>query len=754
MGWIAPLETASIKQESLASIIDNSLLVGNGDLHGVIHSTSDGIVVRVVKNDIYDARIDTSGDPELLQIDVENRVLSRDVNLVPKSWKLPYPCPVLCAQIIISIPRKTPTFLERVKAWFSKASPAVSCRSILDISRAVATLTCDGECGEKTIQVRVLAGKNAILINTDLDLSLTREDIDFLPSITHGSSGDVEWITQVLPGDDDWPGMEYTAALAQKENVAVITIVNSLESSSWHEDAIKEAGNLVEIECSKLIKEHESTWAAFWQKSGILLEDEFLTRCWYQNLYFLRCIAKKGVKAAGLYAGYFTTVPMWHGAHTLNYNSEQTFWAAYSSNHVDLGDPYEQMILQYLPRARYFAKETYGFGGAHYPHNVFTHESIPPAECKSRLKRMHAYAPYAHTIGVTGHVVHNLWQHYLLFPDRGYLEGIAYPVIREAADFYSNFIERCKKGEDGLVELGPSYSPEHWRLTPDFKNNFNCTYDIAFIQYTLEAAMDAGAILGEKSPVIERWGAARKVIPVYPTFVESTGNHAGSRVIVDVKDATPIEYNITVPTIPIFPANQVTYFSAPEQKDLFERTVRGIKWNGNNSMIMLAVARARLSMEGASDWLVDEMRARRRPNGTLSLNRLSTRNNFNLAGHYSEQFAVVGAINELLLQGVGGIIRVFAAWPAGLGASFRQLRAQGGFIVSASKLDSNAGDDAGTVSFIEVTATVPSTMRLLSPWKVLAIHHEVDPVETVEMGEDMIFSREMAPGETITLKPS
>ena len=48
-------------------------------------------------------------------------------------------------------------------------------------------------------------------------------------------------------------------------------------------------------------------------------------RLWYRNLYFLRCVSKPGVEAVGLYAGLTNDNPPWHGGHTLNYNSEQTF---------------------------------------------------------------------------------------------------------------------------------------------------------------------------------------------------------------------------------------------------------------------------------------------------------------------------------------------------------------------------------------------------------------------------------------------
>jgi hypothetical protein len=68
------------------------------------------------------------------------------------------------------------------------------------------------------------------------------------------------------------------------------------------------------------------------------------------------------------------------------------------------------------------------------------------------------------------------------------------------------------------------------------------------------------------------------------------------------------------------------------------------------------------------------------------------------------------AVSELLLQSVGGIIRVFPAWPKDKPAQFYSLRTQGGFLVSAVMAD-------GGVRHVAVTSTVGGRLRLLSPWR-------------------------------------
>ena len=118
---------------------------------------------------------------------------------------------------------------------------------------------------------------------------------------------------------------------------------------------------------------------------------------------------------------------------------------------------------------------------------------------------------------------------------------------------------------------------------------------------------------------------------------------------------------------------------------------------------------ARLSMSETLPWLREELTARLRPNGTLTLNRNEPRFGFNNFGHYTEQFAASLAINELLLQSVADVVRVFPAWPLDKPARFQQLRAQGGFLISAACENGNVGP-------VLVESTAGGRLRLLSPW--------------------------------------
>ena len=854
------LDAAAVRQEQMSDIMENSLILGNGDINGLLWEQDGALTLRLTKNDVWDARVDTSEDPPLLKIDVKNKKLDGPLKGPIPSWHShPYPCPRACAQVIfgrdgggpieaaswrqirsggasdrwewkngaaeMSVGRKVgasnsfalgpldlataeyntlkikisgsanaqyfidvmgsggrETILsskwikspaEPVERSFAlapgkrigaiilytwtldgkqatnrfhelalegpggkrraidleqsmKARPR---RSVLDVHRAAARVE-PGPEGQAGLEARALAQRNVFLVRTAAAARLEPVLADTLPKPETGEAEGIKFVRQALPPDPDWPGMTFAVALAERGEWKAVAIVTSLEEKDPLAAATRLAKTTLEEKAENLIETHEKTWNEFWGASGVDLDDAELRAAWYRNLYFLRCVSKPGVEAVGLYAGLTNNNPPWHGSHTLNYNSEQTFWSAYVSNHVELGEPYERMFRRYLPRAQWFCRQTYGIEGAHYPHNVFCHEIPDPETCKSKLGRMHAVPPYAQTIGNSGFIAQNLWWHYKYQPDREYLEKTAYPVLREVAKFYAGFIEQCEEQPDGKVLLAPSYSPEHWSLTPDFKYNRNGTFDIAFARFTFQAVREAAKILGRDEDLARRIAAAERKLPDYPLSQDP------EPILVDMLEAPPINYNIAVPVAPVFPAGVVTVFSDPGQLALLRRTVERVKWNGYNSSMIMSVARARLSLPDTWSWMKEEFLTRGRPNGTITL-RTGDR-----CGHFTEQFAATMAVSEMLLQSVGDVLRIFPAWPAEKPAKFVNLRAQGGFLVGAEC-------GGGALKQVKVTSTIGGKLRLVSPWKAGARAALDGKTLTLNSGPQGIVELDTRPGQVI-----
>ncbi len=221
----------------------------------------------------------------------------------------------------------------------------------------------------------------------------------------------------------------------------------------------------------------------------------------------------------------------------------------------------------------------------------------------------------------------------------------------------------------------------------------------------MNAMIEAGELLGRDADVVAACKELKSLLPAYPTSPDANGD----AIIVDwegCKVGQIKTHNITVPTSPVFPADQVTWFSPEAEKELFRRTIKQVNFRDANAHVMFNIARARLSMEAAVPKAREWFASRELPNGF-----------FEWAGHQhgtfmQEMVGIAGLINEFLLQSVDDKIRLFPCWPKDQNASFSGLRAQGGFIVSAEFKD-------GEVASATIEATADKQLQLLSPWKTI-----------------------------------
>ncbi|HQE83458.1 MAG TPA: hypothetical protein PLM14_10695 [Candidatus Hydrogenedentes bacterium] len=689
------LKRADIALPSLGQPINDALILGNGDLNGLFFADGADLVFRITKNDVWDARLDAELNPPIPTLE-RLKQLGRgewpDRNwILPEGYKYegndaygahPYPCPRACG--VVRIP--------------GAASGLHAAALSLRFAEAA---VCAQEC---VTRVLTPAQSNVILFRSEQSPGTVLEPIvsSDIPAAETGEQEGATWLRQEIPGDLDWPGMTFAAARVAEGELAAVAVVTSRESAEPLAAAIQLARDAIARPFDDTVSGHRAVWEDFWARSGFQAEDPVLERVWYRNLYFLRCVTKPGVISPGLFAGLLDDAPAWHGDFHTNYNIQQTFWSAFATNHCELVEPYDRLISEYLPRAQWLAKNIFGSDGAFYPHVLFAYEPPDPETCKSPHGRQYIHHVWAFTMGVTGFTVQPLWWHYKYAPDRAFLEEVAYPAVRGAAEFYADFVDTCERDGDHVV-LAPTVSLEHHGWTAGFERNRDCAFCIAYFRMVFDAAIEAAGILDTDGGQAARWSSARDLLPDYPRFTDK------EPIIVDVAGAPPITYNIPVPTTPVFPADQIGWFSPPEVQDIFRRTAAGLRHNGNNAPIMLAAAKARLGMPDAHEWLRTEIQWRERPNGTLSFNRLEPQFGFNDFGHYTEMFGVCLPINELLLQSVGDVIRLFPAWPGHMGARFANMRTQGGFLVSA-------GFSGGQAQDVTIESTAGGPLRLQAPW--------------------------------------
>jgi hypothetical protein len=71
--FVEALNAAAVVPDRLDDINRHALVLGNGDLSGLLWERNGVLCLRVTKNDVWDARVDTSRDPPMLQVDIPNQ---------------------------------------------------------------------------------------------------------------------------------------------------------------------------------------------------------------------------------------------------------------------------------------------------------------------------------------------------------------------------------------------------------------------------------------------------------------------------------------------------------------------------------------------------------------------------------------------------------------------------------------------------------------------------------------------------------
>ena len=105
----AALDAAAVREDRLDNLNKNALTLGNGDLNGLLWEHAGVLCLRVAKNDIWDARVDTSQDPPLMKVDVARRKWTGGMDSMGggkniPSWARPYPRPHCAALVRIGRP--------------------------------------------------------------------------------------------------------------------------------------------------------------------------------------------------------------------------------------------------------------------------------------------------------------------------------------------------------------------------------------------------------------------------------------------------------------------------------------------------------------------------------------------------------------------------------------------------------------------------------------------------------------------------
>ncbi len=169
--------------------------------------------------------------------------------------------------------------------------------------------------------------------------------------------------------------------------------------------------------------------------------------------YLLISSSRPGTRPANLQGIWNDLLtPPWGSKYTTNINAEMNYWPAEMLNLSSLHDPLFKMIEELAVTGKQTAKDHYNAPGWVLHHNTDLWRGTAPINAAN------------HGIWVTGGawLCQHLWEHYLFTRDKNFLRNRAYPIMKDAALFFSSFL--VKDPVTGYLISTPSNSPEQGGL--------------------------------------------------------------------------------------------------------------------------------------------------------------------------------------------------------------------------------------------------------------------------------------------------
>jgi hypothetical protein len=512
--------------------------------------------------------------------------------------------------------------------------------------------------------------------------------------------------------------------LPNKKTTVALMIYTSFDKENWKESAINDAEQLTNISIDKIRLAHENWWKEFWSRSNVQVGDPYLEKYYYASQYLFACTSRANKFAPGLWGSFITQdSTAWGGDYHLNYNYQAPYWAAYSSNYIDLTDNFDQPLLDYIEKGKVHAKTLLNNKGIYYPVGIGPHGLVTtrwpltPDDMEQRYATREntidsGYKFLGQKINAVFSVGNMLMRFYSTY-DESYLRKV-YPYMIECANFWEDYL----KFEDGRYVI---YMDHFNEVMPNQRNkgiwrdklgDFNSTLSLGLVKMLFKGMIDASNFLNVDANRIEKWQHIVTHLSKFPVG-ESNGRLSLKNMErgPQNREVRPSGLNrvaihgLILPggvagpkTDPAF--NKILLNDVQHWKDRMQNNGEWGNTLGNGIETTFPGA---VRVGYNPDSIINYLKAR------LAVNPLPNLYIVQSGGGIETLAAVPLTINEMVLQSYEGIVRIFPNWNHNKDASFDNLRAYGAFVISSSI-------KKGKIEYVKILSEKGRSCIMENPW--------------------------------------
>ena len=488
----------------------------------------------------------------------------------------------------------------------------------------------------------------------------------------------------------------------EEQFVAAWSIASTFEGPDTLEIAKERATRALDEEHTvQLFSNHTNWWDTFWNIS-VHVPNEIIRRQWVLDTYKFASATRADtppITLQGPWTADDGKLPPWKGDYHHDLNTELSYWPAYSGNRLEAARGYVDWLWDTRDNCVEWTKRFYDIPGLNVPMT---------ADLFNR--QIGGWRQYTHSATTGAWLAHHFYLHWKYTGDREFLETRAYPYLHEVAVFLEAVT--AKRDADGHRSLPLSSSPEINDNKPNAWFDSMTNYDNALIRWAFTAAAELAHELGKEDDAT-RWEKGLGEMP--PLAMDDHG-------ALLVAKGHPLEasHRHFSHLMAFHPFGLIDVSQGESARKTIDATMADLDrlgtdyWCGYSFAWLASLAARARDGEKAEQALETfakafVLRNSFHCNGDQTGDGYSkfTYRPFTLEGN----FAAAAGLQEMLLQSHTGVIDIFPAVPESWrDISFTRLRAQGGYLVSASKT-------SGLMEKLEITATQDGACQLRVPGK-------------------------------------